>query len=239
MNTDQTPAPPPQTRREYAKSLEKSMGCNCDLDNWEPEQSTGHSHVCRIHKAALQWIKPATPEPKPPQTPEPPEITDTDRAIAFEWVRELGLQGDDRKVRLAYIVMQTMTLAESCVRKRVSDQKTMEWMAEQWRNTEKKLDAAIVFIKELNATKNQHGRQYRSRCGQFLASLNASTIVPATEQARACGWVQDDEGWIFEASCGNCFSYDEEPDTSIHPFCPGCGRRVEVRTNNEQEETEL
>jgi hypothetical protein len=29
---------------------------------------------------------------------------------------------------------------------------------------------AIRFIKELNATKEQHGRQYRSRCGQFLAA---------------------------------------------------------------------
>ena len=27
--------------------------CNCDLDNWEPEAGTGHSWVCRIHKAAL------------------------------------------------------------------------------------------------------------------------------------------------------------------------------------------
>lgn len=29
------------------------MGCNCDLDNWEPEASTGHSHVCRIHQYAM------------------------------------------------------------------------------------------------------------------------------------------------------------------------------------------
>jgi hypothetical protein len=35
-------------------------------------------------------------------------------------------------------------------------------------------DAAIAFIKELNATTNQHGRQYRSRCGQFLAALTPS-----------------------------------------------------------------
>jgi hypothetical protein len=28
------------------------MRCNCDLDNWEPERSTGHSCVCRIHKTA-------------------------------------------------------------------------------------------------------------------------------------------------------------------------------------------
>lgn len=33
--------------------LEKTMQCNCDLDNWEPEQNTGHSWVCRIHEAAL------------------------------------------------------------------------------------------------------------------------------------------------------------------------------------------
>ena len=31
------------------------------------------------------------------------------------------------------------------------------------------LAVAITFIKELNATKYQHGRQYRSRCGQFLS----------------------------------------------------------------------
>ena len=34
------------------KELEKTMQCNCDLDLWEPEVMTGHSHVCRIHKAA-------------------------------------------------------------------------------------------------------------------------------------------------------------------------------------------
>ncbi len=44
-------------RREKAKELEKTMQCNCDLDNWEPEDSTGHSFVCRIHKAALAQPK--------------------------------------------------------------------------------------------------------------------------------------------------------------------------------------
>ena len=41
--------------REVARFLRgvRGMGCNCDLDNWEPERSTGHSHVCRIHKAAI------------------------------------------------------------------------------------------------------------------------------------------------------------------------------------------
>jgi hypothetical protein len=42
------------TPRQIAAHLRKfHLGCNCDLDNWEPEQSTGHSWVCRIHKAAL------------------------------------------------------------------------------------------------------------------------------------------------------------------------------------------
>jgi hypothetical protein len=35
---------------------------------------------------------------------------------------------------------------------------------------ERELNAAITFIKELNATKNQHGRIYRARCGRFLAT---------------------------------------------------------------------
>ena len=30
----------------------EKMRCFCDLDNWEPEHDTGHSHVCPIHKTA-------------------------------------------------------------------------------------------------------------------------------------------------------------------------------------------
>lgn len=38
--------------RDRAKELQKNgMWCCCDLDNWEPTRQTGHSHVCRIHKA--------------------------------------------------------------------------------------------------------------------------------------------------------------------------------------------
>ncbi len=38
---------------EISKELvDSGMRCNCDLDNWEPMRSTGHSQVCRIHKAA-------------------------------------------------------------------------------------------------------------------------------------------------------------------------------------------
>lgn len=40
--------------RKVAKNLyDNGMRCNCDLDNWEPEQSTGHSCVCRIHKTVM------------------------------------------------------------------------------------------------------------------------------------------------------------------------------------------
>lgn len=41
--------------KEIARTLkDQGMKCNCDLDNWEPEASTGHSWVCRIHKAARE-----------------------------------------------------------------------------------------------------------------------------------------------------------------------------------------
>jgi len=44
-----------KTLREIASEIKAGgMQCNCDLDNWEPEASTGHSHVCRIHKRANQ-----------------------------------------------------------------------------------------------------------------------------------------------------------------------------------------
>ena len=43
------------TQREIASYLRNTQGmrCNCDLDSWEPERATGHSHVCRIHRAAV------------------------------------------------------------------------------------------------------------------------------------------------------------------------------------------
>ena len=47
----------PKTAREIAEELYNGgMGCNCDLDRWQPERDTGHSHVCRIHKATIQRI---------------------------------------------------------------------------------------------------------------------------------------------------------------------------------------
>lgn len=42
-----------QSLKEKAAELSATMRCNCDLDNWQPEASTGHSCVCRIHRAAL------------------------------------------------------------------------------------------------------------------------------------------------------------------------------------------
>lgn len=39
--------------REHAKKLHTVMRCNCDLDSWQPEAVTGHSWVCRIHKALM------------------------------------------------------------------------------------------------------------------------------------------------------------------------------------------
>lgn len=42
--------------KRVVRGLEGTMGCNCDLDNWEPEPIFGHSHVCRIYKAAREAL---------------------------------------------------------------------------------------------------------------------------------------------------------------------------------------
>jgi hypothetical protein len=40
---------------KIAKLVSTVYGCNCDLDNWQPKPSTGHSCVCRIHKQTLAF----------------------------------------------------------------------------------------------------------------------------------------------------------------------------------------
>lgn len=45
-----------EEKQQIAMELEKTMSCNCDLDKWQPEPSTGHSWVCRIHTFAIsEW----------------------------------------------------------------------------------------------------------------------------------------------------------------------------------------
>lgn len=56
MSTEPTGAAVPrdETPRQIAARLRsEGMSCNCDLDRWQPEPITGHSWVCRIHKAAI------------------------------------------------------------------------------------------------------------------------------------------------------------------------------------------
>lgn len=48
--------------RPIVEELRETMQCNCDLDRWEPERMTGHSFVCRIHKAAIAKAKPSPGE---------------------------------------------------------------------------------------------------------------------------------------------------------------------------------
>lgn len=44
----------PDEIEKIVERLEEEMVCNCDLDNWEPTKTTGHSRVCRIHKEAMR-----------------------------------------------------------------------------------------------------------------------------------------------------------------------------------------
>lgn len=81
--------------------------------------------------------------------PSPAPPTD---GSAVEWVRELLYTADGRN--------------------RVLDEDDALELARRADEAETERDAAIQLIKELNATKYQHGRQYRSRCGQFLSTIN-------------------------------------------------------------------
>ena len=54
-------------------------------------------------------------------------------------------------------------------------------------------------------------------------------VVP---EADACGWVPEERaGMIFYGtSCkAGEIAYEDEPNFDQHPFCPGCGRRVEAK----------
>ena len=43
------------TLKEIARNFQRSgTRCFCDLDRWEPEESTGHSWVCPLHKLAMR-----------------------------------------------------------------------------------------------------------------------------------------------------------------------------------------
>jgi hypothetical protein len=55
MKTSESEATIEKLRQAAAEAAETRQ-CNCDLDKWEPERSTGHSHVCRIHKAARMRV---------------------------------------------------------------------------------------------------------------------------------------------------------------------------------------
>ena len=46
-----------ESLQEKVRRLETELGCDCDLDKWQPTISTGHSEVCRIH-IIVTGIKP-------------------------------------------------------------------------------------------------------------------------------------------------------------------------------------
>ena len=47
--------------KDLADKAAAIYGCNCDLDNWEPNQDTGHSNVCRIDATARRWQRDGIP----------------------------------------------------------------------------------------------------------------------------------------------------------------------------------
>lgn len=47
--------------KQMAQDLKDGgMQCNCDLDRWQPQLSTGHAFNCRIHINATQLFRKTT-----------------------------------------------------------------------------------------------------------------------------------------------------------------------------------
>lgn len=47
-----------RTLKEIVAELRgNGMGCNCDLDNWQPNTDSGHSWVCRLDEEARRIHK--------------------------------------------------------------------------------------------------------------------------------------------------------------------------------------
>jgi hypothetical protein len=53
-----------ETQAEILMRLKKTLRCNCNLDKWEPGRDTGHSWVCRIHKAAKEEYRKQAMQPQ-------------------------------------------------------------------------------------------------------------------------------------------------------------------------------
>ena len=51
-----------------------------------------------------------------------------------------------------------------------------------------------------------------------------------------CAWTLDDGNGLADTSCGKHLSFEEEPNVEDLAFCPGCGRRVNIKTPAPSEE---
>ncbi len=98
-----------KTIREHASDLKESgMKCNCDLDKWEPERSSGHSHVCRIHRVAISLSQRkasriVSPSPKPQ-----PDISAEARKLVWAWMDRKYWQANIEDTDLAQAELEIM-----------------------------------------------------------------------------------------------------------------------------------
>lgn len=97
------------------------------------------------------------------------------RANFTEWHRRALAFEDERNQARAELAQVTkerdvaQAFQREAERDAMNHMRTITQMIKDCGEHCAELAAAITFIKELNATKYQHGRQYRSRCGQFLS----------------------------------------------------------------------
>lgn len=70
--------------------------------------------------------------------------------------------------------------------------------------------------------------------------LEAATRILAAEVERlranedeGCEWRGDCDYWAWETKCGSTFTFESGgPKENGIAFCPGCGRKVKIQTND-------
>lgn len=109
------------------------------------------------------------------------------------------------------------------------------------------VEAALAYIKKpsdpklylVAVTSKDERPSWSDHDGMTVsARILATEVERLREQADAvCEWGKDDEHWAWETSCGESYCFEiGGPALNKQRFCPGCGRKVQVQpqTNEEQ-----
>jgi hypothetical protein len=78
------------------------------------------------------------------------------------------------------------------------------------------------------------GYSWQHHHGYPIGHVDAEYLLPV---GPTCEWKHDESEWKWEGQCGAAWQFtDDGPVENEMRFCPGCGRRVEVKKTTNQTE---